>query len=193
MPTEREAAERMRVAANHDTFRELADNAPVLIWRSGPDKLCDFFNQTWLEFTGRSMADEIGMGWTQGVHPDDYERCLETYARAFEARESFSMEYRLRRRDGAYRWVLDNGRPFTRDGRFAGYFGCCTDIEERKRAEEAQRLLAAELNHRVRNTLASVQAVAHQTLRRASDLETAAETLQRPAARACGGARSGDE
>jgi PAS domain S-box-containing protein len=148
-----------------DEFRELADCAPVMIWRAGPDKLCDFFNGPWLEFTGRSLEQEVGMGWTEGVHPDDYEHCIRTFERAFDAREPFAMDYRLRRHDGTYRWIHDRGRPFERNGTFAGYFGSCIDIEDRKRAEQHQRVLVDELNHRVKNMLASVQALAHQTFR----------------------------
>src|SRR3954463_9640341 len=95
-------------------FRELADNAPVMIWRSAPDKLCDWFNKPWLDFVGRTMEQEIGNGWAEGVHADDFDRCLQTYGAAFDAREKFTMIYRLRRRDGAYRYILDNGAPFYR-------------------------------------------------------------------------------
>jgi two-component system, sensor histidine kinase PdtaS len=92
-------------------FRVLADNAPVMIWRSGSDKLCDWFNHPWLQFTGRTMEQELGNGWTEGIHPDDAARCLSIYVAAFDAREEFSMEYRLRRHDGAYRWILGNRAP----------------------------------------------------------------------------------
>jgi two-component system, sensor histidine kinase PdtaS len=147
-------------------FRELADNAPVMVWRSGPDKLCDFFNEPWLRFTGRSMEQELGNGWAEGVHADDLNRCLAIYIDQFDRREEFSMDYRLRRHDGEYRWVLDNGRPYYRaDGSFAGYFGSCIDITERKveQAELEEALattqgalrekdaLLQELQHRVRN------------------------------------------
>ena len=111
-----------------------------MIWMSGADGLCTYFNQVWLDFTGRPMQSEVGDGWTEDVHRDDLQGCLDTYLRAFEARRRFTMEYRLRRYDGEYRWVLDTGvARFERDGRFAGYIGSCIDISERKRAEEALR------------------------------------------------------
>lgn len=113
-------------------FRELADNAPVMIWRSAPDALCNWFNKPWLDFVGRTMEQELGNGWTEGVHPDDLDRCMEIYLNAFEARQSFTMVYRLRRADGAYRQLLDNGKPFYRDGEFAGYFGSCIDVTEQQ-------------------------------------------------------------
>jgi len=117
-------------------FRLLADNAPVMIWRAGPDKACDWFNRPWLEFTGRTLARELGNGWADGVHPDDLHRCLAIYNAAFDRRDAFSREYRLRRHDGVYRWVLDNGRPYhDADGAFRGYFGSCIDINAQKEAE----------------------------------------------------------
>ncbi len=118
-------------------FRSLADTAPVLIWMTDRDKRCNFFNKGWLDFTGRSLAQELGDGWTEGVHPDDAEQCLRTYVNAFDARREFTMEYRLRRHDGEYRWVLDKGVPrLAPDGTFLGYIGCADDISERKLAEE---------------------------------------------------------
>lgn len=129
-------------------FRTMADSAPVLVWMSGLDKGCTFFNQVWLSFTGRTMAQEIGNGWAEGVHPDDFERCLHIYTTSFDARRPFEMEYRLRRHDGAYRWVLDRGvARRTSDGQFAGYIGSCTDITDRKRIEETQRQQQRELAH----------------------------------------------
>jgi two-component system sensor kinase FixL len=123
-------------------FRTVADSAPVLIWMSGPDKLCTFFNKGWLEFTGRTMEQELGKGWTEGVHADDLDRCLDVYQNSFNARQPFTMEYRLRRNDGEYRWVLDNGTPrFASDGAFLGYIGSCVGITERKLAEEKFRLV----------------------------------------------------
>jgi PAS domain S-box-containing protein len=119
-------------------FRQMADNAPVMIWISGSDKLCTWFNKPWLDFTGRTLAQEQGNGWSEGVHADDFDRCLGTYVTAFDARQPFTMDYRLRRHDGEYRWILDNGIPlYDPGGAFAGYIGSCIDITDRKRAEEA--------------------------------------------------------
>src|SRR5947207_603141 len=123
-------------------FRTVADAAPVLIWMSGPDKLCNFFNKGWLDFTGRKLEQELGNGWAEGVHREDFDRCLDIYVNSFDARQPFTMEYRLRRNDGEYRWVLDTGTPrFADDGTFLGYIGSCIDITERKRAEEKFRLV----------------------------------------------------
>lgn len=134
-------------------FRELADNAPVMIWRARSDKQCDWFNKPWLDFSGKTQDELFGYGWADDVHPDDFERCVAIYKSAFDARQKFTMPYRLKRRDGVYRWFLDNGAPFYRDGVFAGYFGSCVDITEHRELEEHQRTLLAELNHRVRNNL----------------------------------------
>jgi len=112
-------------------FRVVADAAPVLIWMSGTDRLCNFFNKPWLEFTGRSLEQELGDGWAEGVHPDDLQRCLTTYTEAFDARKSFVMRYRLRHFDNEYRWVSDQGIPrYDSNGAFAGYIGSCVDVTD---------------------------------------------------------------
>lgn len=134
-------------------FRELANNAPVMIWRARTDKLCDWFNKPWQDFSGKTQEQLFGYGWAEDVHPEDFDRCVKTYVDAFDARESFTMPYRLRRHDGVYCWFLDNGAPYYRNGEFAGYFGSCIDITEQRNLEEHQRTLLAELNHRVKNNL----------------------------------------
>jgi PAS domain S-box-containing protein len=122
---------RQRIEESEERFRNVADNAPVLIWMSGTDKLCNFFNTAWLNFTGRTMEQENGNGWAACVHPDDFQRCLAIYETSFDKHEEFYMEYRLKRHDGKYRWISDNGVPrFTSDGIFEGYIGACMDIDE---------------------------------------------------------------
>jgi PAS domain S-box-containing protein len=137
--TERKEAEK-RLKESEERFRNMADMAPVLIWVSGTDSLCNFFNQPWLDFTGRTLEQELGNGWVEGVHPDDMQYCLDIYLSAFEARQPFNMEYRLRRFDGEYRWMLDSAVPrIMPDGTFAGFIGSCLDITERKKYEEQLR------------------------------------------------------
>ena len=125
------------IQESESRFRYLADNAPVLIWMSGLDKLCFHFNKTWLDFTGRTMEQELGNGWVEGVHTDDFQFCLDVYTTSFDMHQSFEMEYRLRRFDGEYHWMLDTGIPrFGADGEFLGYIGTCTDISDRKAVEQ---------------------------------------------------------
>ena len=145
--TERKQAEDA-LRESEARFRTMADTAPVMIWMSGPDKLCTFFNKGWLDFTGRPLEQQLGNGWAEGVHHVDLDYCLEVYVNSFEARHPFTMEYRLRRWDGEYRWVLDNGGPrFAPDGTFLGYIGSCIDITERKQAEAEARKHREELAH----------------------------------------------
>jgi PAS domain S-box-containing protein len=118
-------------------YRNLANSGLSLIWTSGTDKLCNYFNIPWLNFTGRTLEQELGNGWTEGVHPDDFDQCLKTYVAAFDKREAFNMEYRLRHVSGEYRWILDLGTPnYNSKGEFLGYIGNCFDITERKQNEK---------------------------------------------------------
>ncbi|HEV8620306.1 MAG TPA: PAS domain S-box protein, partial [Nitrospiraceae bacterium] len=157
--TRKQAEEEMR--ESEQRFHTMADTAPVLIWMSGLDKLCTYFNQRWLDYTGRTLEQERGNGWADGVHPEDFDRCLSMYIEAFDRRESFEMEYRLRKADGQYGWLLDHGVPrFFPNGEFAGYIGSCIELTERKDLEDRLRKavkekesLLREVHHRVKNNL----------------------------------------
>jgi PAS domain S-box-containing protein len=140
---------------SEERFRTMANTAPALIWMSGPDKLCDFVNQGWLDFTGRTLEQELGNGWTERVHGEDAWRCLETYHSSFDARHRFEMEYRARRYDGEYRWILDRGVPrYVADGKFVGYIGFAIDITDRKRIQEKNYELVHHLRQRVKELTA---------------------------------------
>ena len=135
--TQRKERAEATLRESEERFRTMADTAPVMIWVAGQDKGCIFFNAGWLAFTGRSMQQELGYGWTANVHPEDLSGCLNTYSSSFDSRRNFTMEYRLRRADGEYRWLLDNGVPrFEADGVFVGYIGSCIDITDLKRTHE---------------------------------------------------------
>src|SRR5216684_4402721 len=146
----RDISERKRQEAllreSEERFRLVADTAPALIWMSGVDKLCTYFNKPWLEFTGRSMEEELGNGWAEGVRPEDLRGCMDTYTQAFDRREEFRMEYRLRRHDGEYRWVLDIGVPrFNQDRSFVGYIGSGVDVTEQRLAQQTLDKLSGKL------------------------------------------------
>ena len=112
-------------------YRLIVEHSPNMVWRSGLDGMCDYFNAAWMEFTGRTMEQEAGSGWAEGVHPDDMDECLKTYLDAFAKRERFEMVYRLKRRDGEWRWINDRGIPVYDKGVFCGYIGSCMDITEK--------------------------------------------------------------
>jgi PAS domain S-box-containing protein len=125
-------------------FRVITDASPVLVWMAGTDKLCYYFNKGWLEFVGRALEQEIGNGWAENVHPDDFNRCLQIYVSSFDAQRPFEMEYRIRHHSGQYRWILDCGVPrYAPDGTFEGYVGGCLDIHDKKEATEVRQRLAA--------------------------------------------------
>jgi PAS domain S-box-containing protein len=136
----KEISNKLIESENH--FRTLADSGQALIWTSALDKKCNYFNQPWLDFTGRSLEQELGDGWLEGVHPNDLQRCIKIYVNAFDRREKFSMDYRIRHKSGEYRWIQDDGTPrYNSKQEFIGYIGHCLDISERKKAEESLKLL----------------------------------------------------
>jgi PAS domain S-box-containing protein len=116
-----------------DQFREILGTAPIMIWLAGTDAMCSFFNRCWLEFRGRRMEEEMGNGWTEGLHPDDRDLCVETYLKAFSARQPFRIQYRLQKANGDFAWVEDNGAPRFRNGHFIGFMGTGIDISDRRR------------------------------------------------------------
>ena len=151
-----------------ELFQLVADSLPLLVWIAGPDKRCTYFNKPWLDFTGRPLESEMGDGWADGVHAADRQHCVDTYVRAFDRREPFVMEYRLRRHDGEDRWVLHNAAPlFDPDGSFAGYIGTCFDVTESRRAEAEGNVA----NDRLRLALESGKSVGWER-----DLKTNRET-----------------
>jgi PAS domain S-box-containing protein len=151
---------------SEERFRNVADSAPVMIWVAGTDKVLNFFNKTWLDFVGRTLEQELDNGWTESVHPDDLDHCFASYSSAFDIREAFHIEARLRRADGEYRWVLCTGVPrFAPDGIFEGYIGSDIDITDLKRAQqetlarqklESMGLMASGIAHDFNNLLGSI-------------------------------------
>ncbi len=138
---------RKKIEESEMRFKKVADHAPVLIWMSGTDKLRYYFNKAWLQFSGKTMEEEYGNGWAVGVHPDDFERCIEIYTSNFDKREEFYMEYRLKRYDGEYRWLSDNGVPrFTPDGVFEGFIGACMDIHDSVTSKQVLKESKEKLN-----------------------------------------------
>lgn len=128
-----EAALGRETLTAEEQFRELLDASPVMTWISGSDALCTFFNRAWLEYRGRRLEEEVGNGWTEGLHPDDRDLCLETYLKAFSARQPFRVQYRLQKSSGEFAWVEDHGMPRVTNGSFTGFMGTAIDISDRRR------------------------------------------------------------
>src|SRR3984885_9973735 len=138
--SEQKQAERA-LQESEQRFRVITDASPIMVWLSGTDKLCYYFNKGWLDFVGRTLEQESGNGWAENVHPEDFDRCLQVYVSNFDARRPFEMEYRMRHHTGQYRWILDRGVPrYAPDGTFEGYVGGCLDIHAQKEAAEKIRI-----------------------------------------------------
>jgi len=134
-------------------FRVMADTAPVLIWMSDITKKCTYFNKIWLDFTGRTLEQELGDGWAEGVHKDDLEPNLKIYTESFDKRVEFKLEYRLRHKDGSYRWIYDHGVPrYTEEGKFVGYIGSCIDINAQRELRESYRVQSEMLQNMAEGT-----------------------------------------
>ncbi len=181
--TEQHQAEEL-LRESEARFRAMADSAPVLIWTSGFDKGCNYFNQPWLRFTGRTLEQECGDGWVEGVHPDDRAHCLAIYNESFDARTPFSMEYRLRRADGQYRWLLDAGLPrYTPQGEFVGYIGSGVDITERRLLLEREQAARVEAEAAVRQRDIFLSLAAHELKTPLASLLGYVQLIQRRADR----------
>ena len=158
-----------RLRASEAYFRAISDNSPVMIWLTDPSGYCTYLNQRWLDFTGQPLGEALGLGWVNAIHADDRDRARARFLADNERRQPFSVDYRLQRHDGSYRWVIDIGMPrFAEDGAFLGYIGSVIDITDRKQAEDRLKLLAGEVDHRAKNMLAVVQAIVRMT--RADDI-----------------------
>ena len=158
-----------------EEYKILVEQAPIMIWRSNTTTACDYFNERWLVFTGRTMEQEIGNGWAEGVHPDDFDECLKIYLDTFQKREVFEMEYRLRRHDGRYRWIFDRGVPFKGpNGQFAGYIGSCIDVTEKVEAREYLQKIHRKLESIVNERTAELR-------RKQKELEELNEALEKQA------------
>jgi PAS domain S-box-containing protein len=170
----RKVAER-KAQESEQRFRMMADHAPVMLWMSGTSGDCEFFNKVWLDFTGRTLEQELGAGWAEGVHFEDFQHCMSVYLESFVARREFRMEYRLRNSKGEYRWLLDTGIPrYNPDGTFAGFIGSCIDITESKLAQQHAREYTETLSRslRERNELLSALEKRSRALTRSnSELE----------------------
>lgn len=148
----------MEIEKSKEQFREVADSAPVMIWMTDENKQCNFVNKGWLKFTGRKKEQELGYGWIEGMHPDDYTRCSEVFEDAFSRRREYSLEYRFRREDGEYRWVRETGIPrYSVEGKFEGYIGSCMDVHETKMHEQRKDDFIRMASHELKTPVTSIK------------------------------------
>jgi PAS domain S-box-containing protein len=146
------------IKKNQEQFRQVADSAPVMIWMTDENKQCNFVNKGWLRFTGRRKEQEMGYGWIEGIHPDDYSRCAEIFENAFEERKRYSLEYRFKRADGEYRWLTETGTPvYSVEGKFEGYIGTCIDIHEMKMHEQRRDDFIKMASHELKTPVTSIK------------------------------------
>ncbi len=146
------------IKKSQEQFRQVADSAPVMIWMTDENKQCNFVNKGWLRFTGRRKEQEMGYGWIEGIHPDDYSRCAETFENAFDERKKYSLEYRFKRVDGEYRWLTETGTPvYSVEGRFEGYIGTCIDIHEMKMHEQRRDDFIKMASHELKTPVTSIK------------------------------------
>ncbi|HEV8507060.1 MAG TPA: ATP-binding protein [Chitinophagaceae bacterium] len=148
----------MEIEKSKEQFREVADSAPVMIWMTDELKQCNFVNKGWLKFTGRKKDEELGYGWIEGMHPDDYMRCFEVFEDAFSQRREYSLEYRFRREDGEYRWVRETGIPrYSAEAKFEGFIGSCIDIHETKMHEQRKDDFIRMASHELKTPVTSIK------------------------------------
>ncbi|GGJ33500.1 PAS domain S-box protein [Deinococcus roseus] len=169
--TERKEAE-MAVRESEQRFQMVANQAPVMVWMGSDAFGGTFFNTSWLNFRGRTLEEELGEGWLEGIHPEDLAVCDSVFREAHDTVSEFQLEYRLKRHDGQYRWVVDRGIPrLTENGEFRGFIGACIEIHDRKMAEtvlqdsekrlrelmDAQKRFIADAAHELRTPLTAIQ------------------------------------
>jgi PAS domain S-box-containing protein len=161
-----------------DQYRALVEHHPTMIWRAGLDAKCNYFNETWLNYTGRTLEQESGNGWAEGVHPEDFDRCLKIFLDNFGRRQPFEMEYRLRRHDGVFRYIFDRGVPFWDDaGEFAGFIGSCVDVHERREADQLKTTFLSLIAHELRTPITSMNTFLEAARRKVARGEAVDESL----------------